>query len=96
MSRNVNSKLHFAEHAPKRSAGAPHRSVFQASDSGGEADRLFSELPNGVMVKLLGWQDLAMCLQWILSKLPRSDWGVRRRCADSAVRKSWISVGGGR
>ena len=55
VSRNVNSKLHFAEHAPQAGLPVPRTEVYaKRAIREGEADRLFSELPNGVMVKLLG------------------------------------------
>ena len=55
VSRNVNSKLHFAEHAPQAGLPVPRTEVYaKRAIQEGEADRLFSELPNGVMVKLLG------------------------------------------
>ena len=55
VSRNVNSKLHFAEHAPLAGLPVPRTEVYskRAIRERG-ADRLFSDLPNGVMVKLLG------------------------------------------
>jgi hypothetical protein len=55
VSRNVNSKLHFAEHAPPTGLPVPRTEVYskRAIRERG-ADRLFSDLPNGVMVKLLG------------------------------------------
>ena len=55
VSRNVNSKLHFAEHAPLAGLPVPRTEVHskRAIRERG-ADRLFSDLPNGVMVKLLG------------------------------------------
>ena len=55
VSRNVNSKLHFAEHAPQAGLPVPRTEVYsKRAIREGEADRMFSELPNGVMVKLLG------------------------------------------
>ena len=55
VSRNVNSKLHFAEHAPAAGLPVPRTEVYsKRAIREGEADRLFTELPNGVMVKLLG------------------------------------------
>ena len=55
VSRNVNSKLHFAEHAPQAGLPVPWTEVYsKRAIRDGEADRMFSELPNGVMVKLLG------------------------------------------
>ena len=55
VSRNVNSKLHFAEHAPAAGLPVPRTEVYsKRAIREGEADRLFAELPNGVMVKLLG------------------------------------------
>ena len=55
VSRNVNSKLHFAEHAPLAGLPVPRTEVYsKRSIREGEADRFFSEFPNGVMVKLLG------------------------------------------
>ena len=55
VSRKVNSKLHFAEHAPQAGLPVPRTEVYaKRAIREGEADRLFSELPNGVMVKLLG------------------------------------------
>jgi hypothetical protein len=55
VSRNVNSKLHFAEHAPLAGLPVPRTEVYsKRSIREGEADRLFVALPNGVMVKLLG------------------------------------------
>ncbi len=55
VSRNVNSKLHFAEHAPQAGLPVPHTEVYSKRGiREGEADRLFSEFSNGVMVKLLG------------------------------------------
>ena len=55
VSRNVNSKLHFAEHAPQAGLPVPRTEVYsKRAIREGEADCLFSELPNGVMVKLLG------------------------------------------
>ena len=55
VSRNVNSKLHFAEHAPLAGLPVPRTEVYskRAIRERG-ADRLFSDLQNGVMVKLLG------------------------------------------
>lgn len=55
VSRNVNSKLHFAEHAPAAGLPVPRTEVYsKRAIREGEADRLFAELLNGVMVKLLG------------------------------------------
>jgi len=55
VSRNVNSKLHFAEHAPLAGLPVPRTEVYsKRAIREGEADRFFSALPNGVMVKLLG------------------------------------------
>ena len=55
VSRNVNSKLHFAEHAPAAGLPVPRTEVYsKRAIREGAADRFFSELPNGVMVKLLG------------------------------------------
>ena len=55
VSRNVNSKLHFAQHAPQAGLPVPRTEVYaKRAIHEGEADRMFSELPNGVMVKLLG------------------------------------------
>lgn len=55
VSRNVNSKLHFAEHAPLAGLPVPRTEVYsKRSIREGGADRLFLALPNGVMVKLLG------------------------------------------
>ena len=55
VSRNVNSKLHFAEHAPAAGLPVPRTEVYsKRAIREGEAGGLFSELPNGVMVKLLG------------------------------------------
>ena len=55
VSRDVNSKLHFAEHAPVAGLPVPRTEVYSKQAIGeGEADRFFSELPGGVMVKLLG------------------------------------------
>ena len=55
VSRNVNSKLHFAEHAPQSGLPVPRTEVYsKRAIREGEADRMFSALPNGVMVKLLG------------------------------------------
>ena len=55
VSRNVNSKLHFAEHAPAAGLPVPRTEVHsKRAIREGEAGGLFSELPNGVMVKLLG------------------------------------------
>ena len=55
VSRNVNSKLHFAEHAPQAGLPVPHTEVYsKRAIREGEADRLFSEFSRGVMVKLLG------------------------------------------
>ena len=51
VSRNVNSKLHFAEHAPQAGLPVPRTEVYsKRAIRDGEADRMFSELPNGVMV----------------------------------------------
>ena len=55
VSRNVNSKLHFAEHAPLAGLPVPRTEVYSKRvirERG--ADHLFLDLPNGVMVKLLG------------------------------------------
>ena len=55
VSRNVNSKLHFAEHAPLAGLPVPRTEVYsKRSIREGEADHLFLALANGVMVKLLG------------------------------------------
>ena len=55
VSRNVNSKLHFAEHAPAAGLPVPRTEVYskQAIREGG-ADSLFTDFSGGVMVKLLG------------------------------------------
>jgi hypothetical protein len=55
VSRNVNSKLHFAEHAPAAGLPVPRTEVYsKRAIREGVASGLFTELPNGVMVKLLG------------------------------------------
>ncbi len=55
VSRNVNSKLHFADHAPAAGLPVPRTEVYcKRAIREGDADGLFSALPNGVMVKLLG------------------------------------------
>ncbi len=55
VSRNVNSKLHFAEHAPAAGLPVPRTEVHsKRAIQEGLADPLFSDFPNGVMVKLLG------------------------------------------
>ena len=55
VSRNVNSKIHFATHAPAAGIPVPHTEVFtkKAIDEGA-AEALFSRFPRGLMVKLLG------------------------------------------
>lgn len=55
ISRNVNSKIHFAEHAP--AAGIPVPKTFVVSKGSvhsGEVDGIFTAHPKGLMVKLLG------------------------------------------
>jgi len=55
ISRNVNSKVHFAEHAP--AAGIPVPRTFVVSKGAvdsGEVDGIFAAHPEGLMVKLLG------------------------------------------
>ena len=55
VSRNVNSKVHFAAHAPAAGIPVPETSVFsKAAIDGGEADGFFAAHPEGLMVKLLG------------------------------------------
>lgn len=55
VSRNVNSKLHFAEHAPAAGLPVPRTEVYsKQAIREGKADSLFSDFPSGIMVKLLG------------------------------------------
>ncbi len=75
ISRNVNSKLHFALNAPEAGIPVPHTEIFtKASLHNGDADALFNAHPEGLMVKLLGLagarnvfraNDLAECLSLI-------------------------------
>jgi len=55
VSQNVNSKVHFAEHAPGAGIPVPFTAVLsqQAVASGAAAD-LFGRYPEGMIVKLLG------------------------------------------
>ena len=55
MSRNVNSKLHFAQHAPVAGLPVPHTQVYAKSAiAAGEADHFFEANAAGLMMKLLG------------------------------------------
>ena len=55
MSRNVNSKLHFAQHAPLAGLPVPQTQVYAKSAiAAGEADHFFEANPAGLMMKLLG------------------------------------------
>ena len=55
ISRNVNSKLHFAENAPLAGIPVPHTQIFLKQDiANGAANDFYAAHPNGVMVKLLG------------------------------------------
>jgi len=55
VSRNVNSKLHFAHHAPAAGLPVPRTEVYsKQAIRKGEANPFFSDYPRGVMVKLLG------------------------------------------
>ena len=75
ISRNVNSKLHFALNAPKAGIPVPHTEIFtKAALQQGHADTLFAQHPEGLMVKLLGLAgarnvfraaDVAECLRLI-------------------------------
>ena len=55
MSRNVNSKLHFAQHAPVAGLPVPQTQVYAKSAiAAGEADHFFAANAAGLMMKLLG------------------------------------------
>jgi hypothetical protein len=55
ISRNVNSKLHFARNAPAAGIPVPETQIFtKAGILRGEADSFFKNHPNGVMLKILG------------------------------------------
>ena len=55
MSRNVNSKLHFAQHAPVAGLPVPQTQVYAKSDiAAGDADHFFAANAAGLMMKLLG------------------------------------------
>ncbi len=55
MSRNVNSKLHFAQHAPIAGLPVPQTQVYAKSAiAAGEADHFFDASSTGLMMKLLG------------------------------------------
>ena len=55
VSRNVNSKLHFAEHAPAAGLPVPRTEIYtKQAIRAGDAAVLFSDCPGGIMVKLLG------------------------------------------
>ena len=55
VSRNVNSKLHFAEHAPAAGLPVPRTEIYtKQAIRAGDAALLFSDCPGGIMVKLLG------------------------------------------
>ena len=55
MSRNVNSKLHFAQHAPVAGLPVPQTQVYAKSDiAAGDADHFFEANAAGLMMKLLG------------------------------------------
>ena len=55
VSRNVNSKLHFARHAPDAGIPVPETHIFTREQiRRGEADAFFDRNPGGVMVKILG------------------------------------------
>ena len=55
VSRNVNSKLHFAEHAPAAGLPVPCTEIHtKQAIRAGDAALLFSDCPGGIMVKLLG------------------------------------------
>ena len=55
VSRNVNSKLHFAEHAPEAGLPVPRTEIHtKQAIRAGDAGSLFSDCPGGIMVKLLG------------------------------------------
>ena len=55
ISRNVNSKLHFAKHAPKAGIPVPRTEIYRQSEiKEGLAEPLFAAAEHGVMVKLLG------------------------------------------
>lgn len=55
ISRNVNSKLHFALHAPAAGVPVPQTQIFtKAALRDGMANTMFDDHPEGLMVKLLG------------------------------------------
>ena len=55
MSRNVNSKLHFAQHAPVAGLPVPRTQVYAKSAiAAGDADHFFEANVPGLMMKLLG------------------------------------------
>jgi hypothetical protein len=55
MSRNVNSKLHFAQHAPVAGLPVPQTQVYAKSAiAAGDADHFFAANAAGLMMKLLG------------------------------------------
>ena len=55
MSRNVNSKLHFAQHAPIAGLPVPQTQVYaKAAIAAGDADHFFEANAGGLMMKLLG------------------------------------------
>jgi len=55
ISRNLNSKLHFAAHAPASDIPTPPTEIYtKQALSAGAADAFFASHPEGVMMKLLG------------------------------------------
>ena len=55
MSRNVNSKLHFAQHAPVAGLPVPQTQIYAKSAiAAGDADHFFEANAAGLMMKLLG------------------------------------------
>ncbi len=55
VSRNVNSKLHFARHAPQAGIPVPRTEIYKKHEIiSGKADDFFSQFPEGLMIKLLG------------------------------------------
>ena len=55
ISRNVNSKLHFAEHAPAAGLPVPRTEVHsKRAIQEGHAEAFFADFPDGVIIKLLG------------------------------------------
>jgi len=75
VSQNMNSKLHFAVHAPLADIPVPHTEVYRKEALlSGAAGAFFAKHPEGVMVKLLGLAgsrnvfavaDLGECLRQI-------------------------------